>query len=65
MPDTYTPSYKENVAGLILEWVEENEIKGALDIAVLASRIEKLKNTRIAVINDRHQDNDTSLILMP
>ena len=46
MPDTYTPSYKENVAGLILEWVDENEIKGALNIAVLASRINKLKNTR-------------------
>ncbi len=44
MPSTY----KENVAGLILEWVEKNEktntitIKGELDIAVLAARIAKL-----------------------
>ena len=48
MPSTY----KENVAGLILEWVELNERDGILlifeddlDIAVLASRISKLKDT--------------------
>ncbi len=49
----YTPTYKENVAELILHWVETNEqakiitIKGELDIAVLASRISKLDDTSL------------------
>ena len=47
----YTTTYREHVAGAILDWVEVNEKLGQLrvtgvdlDIAVLAATINRLKN---------------------
>lgn len=42
----YKPTFKENVAGLILDWCDDNKLTGSLNIAVLASRIDRLKNDR-------------------
>ena len=49
----YKPTYRENVAGVILDWVDKNEETGmlkvifpGLDIAELAAKIDKLKHGR-------------------
>ncbi len=48
MPMTSLERRKQDIAGLILIWIEENEargtitLKGVLNIAVLAARISRL-----------------------